>query len=207
SPAGAQPPRPPPPRRRGAPQAASAHSAGARDRPARGTLRDIRRHAPRHTLPLADLPGPRRAPHRPAGQADPIGSGVPPPHAPIARTRTPPRPAAARTPASTAAVRRPRTARSTGSPPRRLAGCCVGPITLMGIVYDPAYRGPIDAGDLGKCVSIFHVLAIVFAGTHAATEIRAGSTALSFLTQRTRWTSLAAQAAVQWAFLASAYVV
>src|SRR5699024_12008364 len=50
-------------------------------------------------------------------------------------------------------------------------------------------------------------LAIVFAGTHAATEIRAGSTALSFLTQRTRWTSLAAQAAVQWAFLASAYVV
>src|SRR5699024_5778708 len=75
------------------------------------------------------------------------------------------------------------------------------------IVYDPAYRGPIDAGDLGKCVSIFHVLAIVFAGTHAATEIRAGSTALSFLTQRTRWTSLAAQAAVQWAILASAYVV
>src|SRR5699024_11994287 len=57
-----------------------------------------------------------------------------------------------------------------------LIGCCVGPIVLMGIVYDPAYRGPIDAGDLGKCVSIFHVLAIVFAGTHTATEINAGST-------------------------------
>src|SRR5690625_5543649 len=76
----------------------------------------------------------------------------------------------------------------------------------MGIVYDPAYRGPIDAGDLGKCVSIFHVLAIVFAGTHTATEINAGSTALSFLTQKSRWASLAAQAAVQWAFLAFAYV-
>src|SRR5699024_238930 len=75
------------------------------------------------------------------------------------------------------------------------------------IVYDPAYRGPIDAGDLGKCVSIFHVLAIVFAGTHPATEINAGSTALSFLTQKRRWASLAAQAAVQWAFLAGAYVV
>src|SRR5699024_12631965 len=68
-----------------------------------------------------------------------------------------------------------------------LIGCCVGPIVLMGIVYDPAYRGPIDAGDLGKCVSIFHVLAIVFAGTHTATEINAGSTALSFLTQKSRW--------------------
>src|SRR5699024_12351156 len=64
-----------------------------------------------------------------------------------------------------------------------------------------------DAGDLGKCVSIFHVLAIVFAGTHTATEINAGSTALSFLTQKSRWASLAAQAAVQWAFLACAYVV
>src|SRR5699024_11266344 len=82
--------------------------------------------------------------------------------------------------------------------PILLIGCCVGPIVLMGIVYDPAYRGPIDAGDLGKCVSIFHVLAIVFAGTHTATEINAGSTALSFLTQKSRWASLAAQAAVQW---------
>src|SRR5699024_12860788 len=72
---------------------------------------------------------------------------------------------------------------------------------------DPAYRGPIDAGDLGKCVSIFHVLAIVFAGTHTATEINAGSTALSFLTQKSRWASLVAQPAVQWAFLAFAYVV
>src|SRR5699024_4043552 len=71
-----------------------------------------------------------------------------------------------------------------------LIGCCVGPNVLMGIVYDPAYRGPIDAGDLGKCVSIFHVLAIVFAGTHTATEINAGSTALSFLTQKSRWASL-----------------
>src|SRR5699024_6691460 len=35
----------------------------------------------------------------------------------------------------------------------------------------------------------------------------AGSTALSFLTQKSRWASLAAQAAVQWAFLEFAYVV
>src|SRR5699024_7636148 len=35
----------------------------------------------------------------------------------------------------------------------------------------------------------------------------AGSTALSFLTQKSRWASLVAQAAVQWAFLAFAYVV
>src|SRR5699024_12033172 len=41
--------------------------------------------------------------------------------------------------------------------------------------YSPLFRS--DAGDLGKCVSIFHVLAIVFAGTHTATEINAGSTA------------------------------
>src|SRR5699024_8377672 len=50
-------------------------------------------------------------------------------------------------------------------------------------------------------------LAIVFAGTHTATEINAGLTALSFLTQKSRWASLVAQAAVQWAFLAFAYVV
>src|SRR5699024_6639109 len=48
---------------------------------------------------------------------------------------------------------------------------------------------------------------VVFAGTHTATEINAGSTALSFLTQKSRWASLVAQAAVQWAFLAFAYVV
>src|SRR5699024_11888635 len=86
-------------------------------------------------------------------------------------------------------------------------GCCVGPIRLMGIVYHRAYRAPVDAVDLGKCVSIFNVLAIVSAGTHTATEINAGATALSFLTQKRRWASLVAQAAVQWAFLAFAYVV
>src|SRR5699024_11097617 len=85
--------------------------------------------------------------------------------------------------ALTAEVRRLLTVRSTGIFAALLIGCCVGPIVLMGIVYDPAYRGPIDAGDLGKCVSIFHVLAIVFAGTHTATEINAGSTALAFLTR------------------------
>src|SRR5699024_4972679 len=117
------------------------------------------------------------------------------------------RKARAMTRALTAEVRRLLTVRSTGIFAALLIGCCVGPIVLMGIVYDPAYRGPIDAGDLGKCVSIFHVLALVFAGTHTATEINAGSTALSFLTQKSRWASLAAQAAVQWAFLAFAYVV
>src|SRR5699024_6477998 len=88
-----------------------------------------------------------------------------------------------------------------------LKGRCIGAIVLRGIVYDPAYRGPIDAGDLGRCVSIFHVLAIVFAGTHTATESHAGSTEMTFLTQQSRWASLAAQAAVQWSFLACAYVV
>src|SRR5690625_7201935 len=107
----------------------------------------------------------------------------------------------------TAEVRRLLTVRSTGIFAALLIGCCVGPIVLVGIVCDPASRGAIDAGDLGQCVSSFHVLAIVFAGTHTATEIDAGSTALSFLTQKSRWASLVAQAAVQWAFLAFAYVV
>src|SRR5699024_11361022 len=49
--------------------------------------------------------------------------------------------------------------------------------------------------------------AVVFAGTQTATEINAGSTALSFLTQKSRWASWAAQAAVEWAFLAFACVV
>src|SRR5699024_12171204 len=86
---------------------------------------------------------------------------------------------------------------------------CVSVVSsiLVLIVYDPAYRRPIDAGYLGKCVSNVHVLAIVFAATHTATEINAGATALSFLTQKSRWASLVAQAAVQWAFLAFAYVV
>ncbi|WDZ91020.1 ABC transporter permease [Nocardiopsis sp. HUAS JQ3] len=88
-----------------------------------------------------------------------------------------------------------------------LIGSCVGPIILMGVVYDPAYRGPIDAGDLGKCVSVFHVVAIVFAGAHTATEARSGSIAVSFLTQRARWTSLAAQTTVESAFLLSTYVI
>src|SRR5699024_10945033 len=122
-------------------------------------------------------------------------------------TRTPHGKASAMTRASTAEVRRLLTVRSAGIFAVLLIGCCVGPIILMGIVYDPAYRGPIDAGDLGKCVSIFHVLAIVFAGTHAAAVISVGSTALSVGAHWAGWTSLAAEAAVQWAFLASAYVV
>lgn len=97
--------------------------------------------------------------------------------------------------------------RSTGVFAALLVGCCFGPIIVMGVVYDPAYRGPIDAGDLGKCVSIFHVLAIVFSGAYTATEIRSGSTAVSFLTQRNRWTSIAAQTVVESAFLVSAYAV
>src|SRR5699024_218799 len=159
----AQPPSAPPHRRRRTRRAGSARTAGPRDRTARGTLRDIRRDGPRRAHALADLPRPRRAHHCPDGQADPAGRGIPPPHRPIRR-------------ALTAEVRRLLTVRSTGIFAALLIGCCVGPIVLMGIVYDPAYRGPIDAGDLGKCVSIFHVLAIVFAGTHTATEINAGST-------------------------------
>src|SRR5699024_6942111 len=102
----------------------------------------------------------------------------------------------------TAEVRQLLTVRSTSSFAALLIGCCVGTIVLIGSAYDPPCLGPIDAGDLGKCVSIVHVLAIVFAGTHTATEINAGSTALSFLTQKSRWASLVVQAAVQWAFLA-----
>src|SRR5699024_11480363 len=79
-------------------------------------------------------------------------------HRPIIRSRTWQRKARAMTRALTAEVRRLLTVRSTGIFAALLIGCCVGPIVLMGIVYDPAYRGPIDAGDLGKCVSIFHVL-------------------------------------------------
>src|SRR5699024_7096505 len=115
--------------------------------------------------------------------------------------------ASAMTRASITEVREPLSEHSTGIFAVLRIGCCVDPILLMVIVYDPSYSGPVVAAVPSKCVSIVHVLAGAFVGTHAATAIRARSTALSFLTQRTRWTSLAAQAAVQWAFLASAYVV
>ncbi|MEY8566498.1 ABC transporter permease [Corynebacteriaceae bacterium 7-707] len=88
-----------------------------------------------------------------------------------------------------------------------LIGCCFGPIIVMGLIYDPDYQGPINAGDLGKCVSIFHVLAIVFAGAYTATEVRSGSPAISLLTQKRRWCSLAAQYAVTSIFLTLTYVV
>lgn len=111
------------------------------------------------------------------------------------------------TPAIRAETRRILSLRSTMVFAALLIACCFGPIIVMGVVHDPEYRGPIDAGDLGKCVSIFHVLAIVFAGTHTATEIRSGSTAISFLTQRSRWFSLAAQHLTESVFLVVAYVI
>src|SRR5699024_605382 len=64
------------------------------------------------------------------------------PHRPIIRSRTWQRKARAMTRALTAEVRRLLTVRSTGIFAALLIGCCVGPIVLMGIVYDPAYRGP-----------------------------------------------------------------
>src|SRR5699024_11935895 len=99
---------------------------------------------------------PRRAHHCPDGQADPAGRGIPPPHRPIIRSRTWQRKARAMTRALTAEVRRLLTVRSSGILAAMLIGCFVGLIVLMGIVYDPADRRPIDAGDPGKRVSIFH---------------------------------------------------
>src|SRR5699024_12652333 len=122
-----------------------ARAPGPGKRPARGPPRDIRRAGPRRAPALADLPRPRRAHHCPDGQADPAGRGIPPPHRPIIRGRTWQRKARAMTRALTAEVRRLLTVRSTGIFAALLIGCCVGPSVLMGIVYDPAYRGPIDA--------------------------------------------------------------
>lgn len=110
-------------------------------------------------------------------------------------------------PAIRAEARRLLSLRSTGIFAALLIGCCFGPIIVMGIIYDPTYQGPIDASDFGKCASIFHVLAIVFAGTYTATEIRSGSPAISFLTQQHRWSSLAAQYMVTSVFLTLTYVV
>lgn len=87
-----------------------------------------------------------------------------------------------------------------------LLTACVGPIILMAILYDVDYQGPIDAGDLGKCVSIVHVLAIVFVGSHTATEIRTGAFTTSFLTQGKRWPPLLAQYAVASLHLITCYV-
>ena len=99
------------------------------------------------------------------------------------------------------------TLRSTAVYSVLLIGSCVGPIILMTFLYDIEYQGPIDAGDLGKCASIFHMLAVVFAGASAATEIRSGSTEVSFLTQRRRWTSFAAQLLATSSFLSLTYVI
>ncbi|MBF6360213.1 ABC transporter permease [Nocardia farcinica] len=88
-----------------------------------------------------------------------------------------------------------------------LVGACVGPIVLMTLLYDIEYRGPLDAGDLGKCASIFHVLAVVFAGATAAGEIRHGASAVAFLTQHRRWTSLLSHLLVVAGFLVASYVL
>lgn len=97
------------------------------------------------------------------------------------------------------------TLRSTMVHALLLLSCCFGPIILMTFLYDIEYQGPIDAGDLGKCASIFHVLAIVFAGASSATEIRNGSASISFLTQRRRWTSFVARPLVNSGFIAATY--
>src|SRR5699024_12201851 len=120
---------------------------------------------PRRAHALADLPRPRRAHHCPDGQADPAGRGIPPPHRPIIRSRTWQRKARAMTRALTAEVRRLLTVRSTGIFAAPLIGCCVGPIVLMGLVYYPAYRGPIGGGYQGTCASTPHVLASVLLAT------------------------------------------
>ncbi|MCV7592117.1 ABC-2 type transport system permease protein [Micrococcus sp. 140720015-1] len=104
-------------------------------------------------------------------------------------------------------LRRLATLRSTWIYAILLTGACYGPIILMTLLYNVEYAGPIDAGDLGKCASIFQMVAIVFAGATVATEIRNGSVGISFLTQRRRWTSLASGAVVGTIFLTVTYVV
>jgi ABC-2 type transport system permease protein len=93
------------------------------------------------------------------------------------------------------------TLRSTSVYAVLLIGSCFGPIILMTLLYDIEYQGPIDAGDLGRCVSIFHMVAVIFAGASTASEITTGAVGISVLTQRRRWTSLAAAAVVKSAFL------
>ena len=97
--------------------------------------------------------------------------------------------------------------RSTGVYAVMLLGCFFGPIIIMAAVYDAEYQGPIDASDIGKCISIFHVLAIIFSGAYAATEIRSGSTAIAFLTQTSRYLSLVAHYVVEGVFLVCAFAI
>lgn len=97
------------------------------------------------------------------------------------------------------------TLRSTGWYLLVLIGACVGPIVLLTLAYDPEYRGPIDASDLGKCASVFQMVAIVFAGGATAAEIRSGSVLCSSLTTRGRAGALSAFITVRLALLAAAY--
>lgn len=99
------------------------------------------------------------------------------------------------------------TLRSTGTYLLVLLGACVGPVVLLSLAYDPEYQGPIDASDLGKCASVFQMVAIVFAGGTTASEIRAGSILCSSLTVRGRSRVLTAFIVVRLSFIAAAYAL
>lgn len=87
-----------------------------------------------------------------------------------------------------------------------LTGSLYGPPVLL-VLFARDGASPITAADLGQCVMIFLLVTIVFAGASTATEIRRGSTGVSFLTQRLRWPSLLARLIVLAFFVTAMYIL
>lgn len=88
-----------------------------------------------------------------------------------------------------------------------LTGTFYGPMTLLVVFFASEVNAPIGISELFIGSMFFLPIAVIFGAASTASEIRHGSTALSFLVQRHRWTSFVARVVANWLFIAINYVV
>ena len=88
-----------------------------------------------------------------------------------------------------------------------LTGTFYGPMTLLTAFFSSEVDSAIGINELFIGAMFFVPIAIIFGAAGTAGEIRHGSTALSFLVQRHRWTSFVARLLANWVFIAINFVV
>lgn len=87
-----------------------------------------------------------------------------------------------------------------------LTGSLYGPVVIL-VFGNSKGKFPVDLYDFNYFFVIFTIVAIAFAGAASATEIRYGSTSISFMTQRKRWYSYYARAIAVCVFLIINFLV
>lgn len=86
-----------------------------------------------------------------------------------------------------------------------LTGALYGPPVLVVLLGEG--NSTYTASDIGQFAMIFMIVAIVFAGSSTAGEIRRGSLGVTFLSQRHRWVSYFARLIVAAVYISVLYVI